>query len=179
MNFNDLRDNVKTLLSMQGVPYIADQRKELNALNAFMMDGHTPEYVCELLGMLIKIKKHPDYAKDKFWIGAGINIAGAHSYQVQIRTVYSNLFPEMEKVKIEPASPNEKPDPKTVWKAFLDWCSKEMSDRTYLSFTVLNVCFEENEIWTEDEINPFQFNVLQKWFLENAPHLLFRKGAKP
>lgn len=164
---------------MQGVQYIADQRKEMNALNAFMMDGHTPEYVCELIGMMIRIKRHPEYAKDKFWIGAGINIAGAYSYQVQIRTVYSSLYPEMKKTETETSSSLslENADSPTVWKAFLDWCPTLLSEKTSLSFSVLKVRFEETAVWTEEEVSQFQWNVLVKWFLENAPHILIRKGV--
>lgn len=129
LTFLNLRENLKLLLEMQGLPYIHDSKKELNAINKFTMDGNTPDYVIELIGKLIKIKRHDKLGKEMFWKGCAINLSDVYAYRVKIETVYYGMSfpnPPNTQVGVENFQPNttNKPNSIPTWDDFLLFSKK-------------------------------------------------------
>ena len=93
LTFLNLRENLKLLLGMQNITYIFDTKKELNAINKFTMEGFKPDYVIELIGKLIEIKRHTKLGKENFWKGCAVNLSDVYAYRVKIETVYPTIAP--------------------------------------------------------------------------------------
>lgn len=98
VDYLNLVSHVETLLYQLGRKYFNDPRKEVRALNEFMMLGKTALDVLVLIEKLVLIRKeireNPKFKSDLFWINATENISGALSYWQKIETMFESLFPE-------------------------------------------------------------------------------------
>ncbi len=133
LTYLNIRENLKLILAMQGITYIFNTQKELNAINKFTMEGFTPDYVIELIGKLIYIKRNAKFRKDSFWQGCAVNLSDAYNYRVKIETVYPTIAPDIispsdylarqSKDVIHRVSTTSEPitDP---WEYFLHWTRK-------------------------------------------------------
>jgi hypothetical protein len=96
-DYLNLVSHVETLLGEMGRRYFSDPRKEVRALNEFMMLGKSAEEILILVKKLVLIRKehreNPKFKSDVFWMNATENIAGALSYWQKIESVYEALFP--------------------------------------------------------------------------------------
>jgi hypothetical protein len=168
INYNNLREHLELLLNIQGIPYIQNVRKELNTLNQFVLENVPAETVLELIGKLIYIKKHKNYANDKFWIGCAVNLADAYSYRVKIETVYSAIAPPEEKPK-----PTPRPEPiketeidlVALWSEFLKFSKTKLTTTRFEQ--LMNQKWSEKDsvilIETKDE---FLIQFVSKYFRE-------------
>lgn len=162
ISFLNIRENIKLLLGMQGVQYICDTRKELNAINKFTMEGFTPDYVLELIGKLIEIKRHAVWGKDYFWKGCAVNLSDVYAYRVKIETVYSAItFPDpipSTRAKVENFQPTTQSKdainrvstamatttldgqhPIDSWNKFLQWSKSRLTRSSYAIIERLQV----------------------------------------
>jgi hypothetical protein len=126
LTFLNLRENLKLLLGMQNITYIFDTQKELNAINKFTMEGFKPDYVIELIGKLIEIKRHSKLGKENFWKGCAVNLSDVYAYRVKIETVYPTIstggqasLPVASRDAIHRVSL-----PTDPWETFLHWTKK-------------------------------------------------------
>ncbi|HRG77844.1 MAG TPA: hypothetical protein PLX69_25010 [Leptospiraceae bacterium] len=132
LTFLNLRENLKLLLGMQNITYIFNTQKELNAINKFTMEGFKPDYVIELIGKLIEIKRHAKFKKDSFWQGCAVNLSDAYNYRVKIETVYPTIAtitpPTVGVENFQPATTNQPANtikfPTDPWENFIHWTKK-------------------------------------------------------
>lgn len=100
-DYLDLVSHVETLLRSMGRKYFSDPRKEVRALNEFMMLGKSAEDILDLIQKLVLIRR--EYREnsllrsDTFWMNATENIAGALSYWQKIETVFEDMFLNSDK----------------------------------------------------------------------------------
>ncbi len=135
LTFLNLRENLKLLLGMQNITYIFDTQKELNAINKFTMEGFKPDYVIELIGKLIEIKRHSKLGKENFWKGCAVNLSDVYAYRVKIETVYPTIAPpsSFPKSSVGNLNTNNAPSrdaihrvslPTDPWENFIHWTKK-------------------------------------------------------
>lgn len=190
INFLGLSAHLSTLLAFNGFQYIYDLRKENSAINKFMQDGFSADYVVELIGKLIQIKKHSKLSKEVFWQGCAINIADAYSYRVKIETVWNSAFMvngmpktvngENAAVSVAPAkqeviSIEPKSNQKINWKGFLEWTKRSLSSSSILFFKNLVVEELDSEIKILDKISPNHQTMISNFFSESGVEIIFRR----
>jgi len=135
LTFLNLRENLKLLLGMQNITYIFSTQKELNAINKFTMEGFKPDYVIELIGKLIEIKRHNKLGKENFWKGCAVNLSDVYAYRVKIETVYPTIAPpsSFPTSSVGNLNTNNAPSrdaihrvslPTDPWETFLHWTKK-------------------------------------------------------
>ena len=135
LTFLNLRENLKLLLGMQNITYIFNTQKELNAINKFALEGFTPDYVIELIGKLIEIKRHTKLGKENFWKGCAVNLSDVYAYRVKIETVYPTIAPpsSFPKSSVGNLNTNNAPSnddsrivslPTDPWENFIHWTKK-------------------------------------------------------
>lgn len=134
LTFLNLRENLKLLLGMQNITYIFSTQKELNAINNFTMEGFKPDYVIELIGKLIDIKRHAKLGKENFWKGCAVNLSDVYAYRVKIETVYPTIAPlSFPKSSVGNLNTNNAPSrdaihrvslPTDPWENFIHWTKK-------------------------------------------------------
>lgn len=134
LTFLNLRENLKLLLGMQNITYIFSTQKELNAINNFTMEGFKPDYVIELIGKLIEIKRHTKLGKENFWKGCAVNLSDVYAYRVKIETVYPTIAPlSFPKSSVGNLNTNNAPSrdaihrislPTDPWENFIHWTRK-------------------------------------------------------
>lgn len=139
LTYLNITENLKLLLEMQGRSYIYDVRKEASAITKFTMEGFKPDYVLELIGKLIEIKRHSKLGKENFWKGCAVNLSDAYAYRVKIETVYPTIAtitsPTVGVENFQPAimqkpatqskdAMNRVSTPTDPWQTFLNWSKK-------------------------------------------------------
>ena len=135
LTFLNIRENLNLLLRMQNITYIFDTKKELNAINKFTMEGFKPDYVIELIGKLIEIKRHAKLGKENFWKGCAVNLSDVYAYRVKIETVYPTIAPpsSFPKSSVGNLNTNNAPSnddsrivslPTDPWENFIHWTKK-------------------------------------------------------
>lgn len=189
LTYLSLRENLKLLLEMQGIQYICDTRKELNAITKFTMESFTPDYVMELIGKLIQIKHNSKLGKDVFWQGCAINLSDVYAYRVKIETVYPTI-----------ASPNSHPSPlgkgitpiipdnpdkdgerfKDPWQTFLTWAKSNLSRQSNELLQTVKVEINGDMIVIPQKLDNFLQRIITKFFTEEmkpAVEVIFEQGA--
>lgn len=124
-DYLNLVSHVETLLGEMGRHYFSDPRKEVRALNEFMMLGKSAEDILILVKKLVLIRKecreNPKFKTDVFWMNATENIAGALSYWQKIESVYEAMFPNSN-VSVVNQTKNEKETQEKSLASFMQFC---------------------------------------------------------
>ena len=184
VTFLNLSANLQMLLALNGFQYIFDLRKENAAINKFMQDGISADYVVDLIGKLIAIKRHHLHGKEVFWKSCAVNIADAYSYRVKIETVWESIKQDREDYKksleeskqtvsnvVVSVEPKIK---KSNWKDFLDWTKRNLSSSSIIAFKGLNTEESESEIKILNPVSQIQANIIQTFFQDSGIEIVFR-----
>lgn len=161
---------------MKKIPYIRDTKKEIHAINSFMMEGEKPETIMMLVDKLIAIKQNPKYTSDKFWVGCAINIYCLMAYRVQIETVYLSLFPQ--EIKNEPEQKEVPMEIKKDWTSFLKWSEKNLTISTRTKLPPLFQKIEKGIIYLTDPDDTTIKNLIQVYFENSGNTIEYRLESK-
>ncbi len=151
MNYLDLKAQLIQLLESHQIPYIYNIRKESNALQKFVNENYTAEYVLELIQKLIYIKKHKYYSEDPFWIGCCVNLSDAYSYKEKIETVYLKIAPK----KVTQAFVSKAKTEEEKLKEFLDYVKEKFPKQRVEKFLEVKFEFHAGKLYhnCKDEFN--------------------------
>jgi hypothetical protein len=200
LTFLNIRENLQLLLTMQGLSYIADTRKELNAITKFTMEGFTPDYAFGLIAKIIAIKQHPNYKKDFFWIGCAVNLSDAYSYRVKIETVYPTLPIEQPHTKVpfptkriregdtsEYSTINENSGVRSntedvelgAWKHFIEWSKSHLTRSSVEILLSIEIEIDGRSITIRHDLSEFLRQIVIKFFHEEIKPPILIAFEKP
>ncbi|MBK8397476.1 MAG: hypothetical protein IPL26_19860 [Leptospiraceae bacterium] len=189
LTYLNLRENLKLMLAMQGITYIFDTQREFNAINKFVNAEFTADYVIELIGKLIYIKRHAKFRKDSFWQGCAVNISDAYNYRVKIETVYPTISTGGQTTPIRQTVVTDCPvgsypltnvDP---WQNFLNW-SKKLTQSTQAEIAKMTAISDDKMILITGEPNDNLARTITAFFNDAGMSTVFknpnvRTGLRP